>query len=579
MNQKATSTFAEAYQNSVASFPDKILFLWREEATHQMTYQQSWAEVAKFCHKLKKYGLEYSDYIVYWGPTSVPALILDLACQRLGVVFVGISPSMSLPLVLDTVAKTTPKLIFCDDIEFEQFSSSRPLSSPSLALKMPRKVSEISSWDSRSTQDNGAAIKDAISEPKLNGESVSSIFFTSGTTGSRPKGVIHTNSSILNASEVYLNRLNTDENVHIISNATNILLLIDFPLSVIHNSLLPYIMAFGSTIALDKPCAEAFQIYQPDSFFVPGGNLVDLQKSIVAKIEALGFFKKFVIKQAIEFLKSRRLSFISTNSFVENKLGFIASFLDSFLIKKIRDNFGFRIRSIYVSASGPSVEASEFFWAIGIPVWNAYVSTECPIVACNYAKAIKLNSAGKPAENLETKIDDSTGCVLIKGPSLFSGYLGEPARKPDEWFDTGDIAVIDGDGYLKISGRARNRIKLTCGYILNAESVESVMLNSPYVSQICVFGDNQKFLIALVYPSPLCRMTIGSVDKSKLLLENFSQLHRTHGLQKYEKIERLLVISEGFSVENGLLTATKKLRKSEIYSRYKAEIERLYLSL
>ena len=210
--------------------------------------------------------------------------------------------------------------------------------------------------------------------------------------------------------------------------------------------------------------------------------------------------------------------------------------------------------------------------AIGLPTLQGYGLTETsPVVSCNPVNDIRVETVGPPFKGNEVKIAKD-GEILVKGENVMLGYWNndEETKKvlKDGWLYTGDIGVFE-NGYLKITDRKKDILITPGGDNISPIKIENELSNSKFIEQAIVYGDNKPYLVALL------------VLSDENLKINNEQLQKeiekvNNSLSKIENIKKFFVIDEKFSIENGMLTPTLKLKRYKIVQKYKNEFEKLY---
>jgi long-chain acyl-CoA synthetase len=267
---------------------------------------------------------------------------------------------------------------------------------------------------------------------------------------------------------------------------------------------------------------------------------------------------------------------------------------DVLVYTKIRAGTGGRFRS-FISGGGPlSAELAEFFWSVGLPVYQGYGLTEtAPIVTTNWPAKYKNGTSGKPIPNVEVRIA-SDGEIEVRGPSVMVGYYNRPQEtrevlSPDGWFRTGDIGHLDADGYLLITDRKKDLLKTAGGKFVAPQPIENLLKTSPYIANVVVLGDRRKFVSALIVPhlpnveAEARKVGIAFSTPAELVANPWthglieSEIQKlTADMAQYEKIKRFALLPEDFSLANGEMTYTLKLRRRKIEERYRAIIDQLY---
>jgi long-chain acyl-CoA synthetase len=267
---------------------------------------------------------------------------------------------------------------------------------------------------------------------------------------------------------------------------------------------------------------------------------------------------------------------------------------DHLVFSKLRARTGGRIR-FFISGGAPlSAEIAKFFFAAGMPILEGYGLTETsPVMAVNTFAHTKLGTVGRPIPQVEVRIAPD-GEIITRGPNVMYGYYGSPeatadAIDPDGWFHTGDIGVIDAEGYLRITDRKKDLIVTAGGKNIAPQPIENLAKSSKFVSNAVMLGDRRPFPIMLIVPNaePLkawaARHGLPSDDLERLvsLPDVHTKLEREvrktlRDLAQFEMPKKFLLLPRDFSVEGGELTPTLKVRRRIVEERHKAAIEALY---
>ena len=265
---------------------------------------------------------------------------------------------------------------------------------------------------------------------------------------------------------------------------------------------------------------------------------------------------------------------------------------DHFVLSKIRQRIGKRLRFVVTGGAPASPPVLFFFHAIGIPVLEGYGLTETSAPTnVNRLDYSKLGTVGPVLPPVELKIAED-GEILVRGPSIFQGYFKDPVATKeafvDGWFRTGDVGLLDADGYLKITDRKKDLIVDAAGKNIAPQRIESVLRTIPLISQAIVFGDKRKHLIALLTVHE--HSTIELARDQGWDLENFDDLvssrqlyqylkkeinSRNNQLAEYEHIRRFAILKHDLSVESGELTASMKVKRNIVAQNFAKVIEDL----
>ena len=293
----------------------------------------------------------------------------------------------------------------------------------------------------------------------------------------------------------------------------------------------------------------------------------NLFQKINSNFEKIKGVKKVLIKKTISLgLKKNKRIHLNFLEKIQNLL------LDKIIRKKIKAQFGGSLKTFVSGGGALDKEIGYFLNAIGLPTLQGYGLTEAsPVVSCNPIDDIRVDTVGPPFKGNEVKIAED-GEILVKGENVMLGYWNNIIETnkvlKDGWLYTGDIGVFEKN-YLKITDRKKDIIITPGGDNISPLKIENEIINSNLLDQAIVFGDNKPYLIALL---------VLSDDKKDLdKVEIKDEIEKiNNNLSKIEKIKKYFLINEKFSIENGMLTPTLKLKRFKIIQKYKNSIEKLY---
>jgi long-chain acyl-CoA synthetase len=266
---------------------------------------------------------------------------------------------------------------------------------------------------------------------------------------------------------------------------------------------------------------------------------------------------------------------------------------DKLFFQKVRDRLGGRLVLACSGAAPLSKELAEFYEAIGMPLVEGYGLTEGGVATLNPIDRPKAGSIGKALPGVELRIAEQDSELLIKSPCLFSEYFGDPQATAevlrDGWLHTGDIAFIDDEGFVFITGRKKQLIVSSTGKKIHPSRVESFFKFEPLISQIMLVGDRLPFLTALFTINPSVAETLKGMDALKG--HSTAEMAAAEPVQKeirkvvervnkqlapFEQIRRYRVLGRDFSIEDGELTATMKVRRARVMENFRENIDELY---
>lgn len=263
------------------------------------------------------------------------------------------------------------------------------------------------------------------------------------------------------------------------------------------------------------------------------------------------------------------------------------------VFSKIRAGMGGKVET-FISGGAPlGRELAEWYASVGIRIHEGYGLTETsPVIAVNTPVNHRIGTVGKTLANLEVRIADD-GEILVRGPSVFKGYWNRPeetrAALEDGWFKTGDIGNIDADGYLSVTDRKKDLIKTSGGKFIAPQPIENALKLNPYVGIAAILGDRRKFPAVMISPNFVrleewarangiafsSRAELVANPKVQSLYEGIVE-EQNQNLARFEKLKRVMLVPDEFTLDNGALTPTLKLRRRVIEERYKKQIDELY---
>ena len=272
---------------------------------------------------------------------------------------------------------------------------------------------------------------------------------------------------------------------------------------------------------------------------------------------------------------------------------------DRLIFSRVREKFGGRLKYAISASAALSLDVAEFIDALGVEVYEGYGLTETsPIVSANWPGARKLGSVGKPVPGVRVELDVSAsdepgrGEILVYGPNVMKGYHARPeenekALLPGGGFRTGDVGYLDEDGYLYVTGRIKEQYKLANGKYVMPSPLEEKLKLSPYVSNVMLYGDNRPFNAAVVVVDEGA-VRAWAEENETTLSADLAEDRRVRGLiegeldrmatdfRPYERPRALVLTTEDFTIDNGLLTPTLKLKRRAVTERYAKRLDEIY---
>ncbi|MBN2845596.1 MAG: AMP-binding protein, partial [Deltaproteobacteria bacterium] len=319
-----------------------------------------------------------------------------------------------------------------------------------------------------------------------------------------------------------------------------------------------------------------------------------------ARMNEEGGLAKKLFVMGVESAKRKRELEAEGKSCLLTNLKFAIA--DKVVFQKIRDRLGGRLLGSMTGSATMNPEISQFFFDIGVPLYDCYGLTETsPAVSMNASYLYRLGTVGQAIEKVTIVIDKSLGDpvkddgeIIVYGPNVMKGYHNKPEETAkvmteDGGFRTGDRGRLDADGFLYITGRIKEQYKLENGKFVFPASLEEDIRLIPSVENAMVYGDGKPYNICIVVPDfavleKYARQNSLPTDREDLVQrKEIQDMIRTEILQflegkygGYEIPQKFIYLSENFSLENGTLTQTMKLKRRNVVDKYRDVIEAQY---
>jgi long-chain acyl-CoA synthetase len=388
------------------------------------------------------------------------------------------------------------------------------------------------------------------------------IIYTSGTTGN-PKGVMLSHGGILSNCEGAREILNS------LVNKKPPVFLTWLPLSHSYEHTVQYVqISLGAKVyyaeSLEKLLAN-MAIAKPTIMTAVPRFYQNLYSKISLNFSKQKGLKKKMIENTI--LLGRKILNKETLNFNEKTINFLC---EKLVRKKIKNQFGGRLKAFVSGGGALDQTIGEFLNSIGLPTLQGYGLTETsPVVSCNIPGKIKIETVGPPFRTNEVKIADD-GEILVRGENVMLGYWNKK-NETDEvikngWMHTGDIGEMTNEGNLKITDRKKEIIVNLGGDNISPSKIENLLNLHEKIKQSFIYGDKKTYLVALI---------VTENEENKKEIEFYTEnLNKT--LSTVEKVKKFKLIKEEFTIENGMLTPTLKLKRKKILEKYKKDLEKLY---
>ncbi len=422
---------------------------------------------------------------------------------------------------------------------------------------------------------------------QITAEDLATIIYTSGTTG-EPKGVMLTHSNIVT------NLIDSSDHLDFGEGDAALSVL---PLSHIYERQAMY-MYLHQGIAVYF--AQSLQTVATDLREVRPTVLVGVPRmfeKIYARIQEraaeAGKFATMLLAWAVSvgreyahYTLAHRPAplFLKLKHFLATKLVFA----------KWHDAFGGRMRLLLSGGAALSEDLARIYIGAGIPIIQGYGLTETsPVITASHMDNIRVGTVGRAIPNVDIRIA-ADGEIEVRGPNVMRGYYNKPEETramftEDGWFKTGDVGTLDADGFLRITDRKKELFKTSGGKYIAPQPIEQEIKGSRFVNQVVLIGAERKFPAALIVPmweqlESYCKLKGIEVNSRREMCEHpriidlfQRQIEKlTPNLARYEKIKKIALLENEFSIEGGELTPTLKVKRRVIDQKYRDVIEKLY---
>ncbi|MCL5033745.1 MAG: long-chain fatty acid--CoA ligase [Bacteroidetes bacterium] len=562
-----------------------------------ITYDELYSKVELFAHGLSSLGLKRGEKIAILSENRPEWPITDLASLAIGAIDVPIFPTLT--------AKQIEYILENGDVSFVVVSNTFQLNKilrirgnvktlRQVIIMNPKEnpkdksaldFSEVCELGRKGRDKHRDQFAQWLAEPKP--EEIATIIYTSGTTG-EPKGVLLTHGNFAANIKGALDQITiTDEDSLL--------------------SFLPISHSFERMAGYYTALSAGACVSYAESIETVAQNLMEVRPTIVTTVPRL--FERIhatILKNVESGSAAKKKIFywalsVGRDYVAARKKGTVGPLLkseyllaDKLVLSKVKERTGGRIRFFVSGGAALSRELGEFFEAVGIMIVEGYGMTECsPVISANRVDDYKFGTVGKPLRNVQVKID-ADGEILTRGPHVMTGYYKdkESTRETidrDGWLHTGDIGHFDTDGFIVITDRKKHLFVNSGGKNIAPQPIENLLQQSKFVDQVVLIGDKRRFNTALIVPD--FEYLREFAKEHRLKYENDEELMNNEkildaikkdidalqkDLAKYEQVRRFRLLSTPFTIENGLLTPTLKVKRKIVEQKYASLIESMY---
>ncbi|HZM87378.1 MAG TPA: long-chain fatty acid--CoA ligase [Blastocatellia bacterium] len=600
MENHKPETLVELLKHAVAASPDREALRFKQDKVWVgITAQRLLERVRNVALGLYSHGIRKGDRIAILAESGPLWSITDYAVLSNGAVNVPIYPTQTPHQVEYILRESEPKLLFVSTARQLRRVDEALKKFPNLRIVPFQPTAEGENLISfNSLEEEGARLSaeqpelyEAISSDVLASD-LASVIYTSGTTG-EPKGVLLTHSNVT------YNALASGTFLQVEPGGVMLSFL---PLSHIFERMVLYLCLY-----------RGVQINYATGIETVASDIQDVHPTLMSTVPRLlekiyarmqknaadgGRLNKRIFEWSLDVAR-RRAQLTTMGKPLTPLLELQFEIADKLVFAKLRDAVGGKIRRMVSGGAALPSELALVFTGAGIPVLQGYGLTETsPVIAVNTLEHNRIGSVGRLLPGLEAKIAED-GEILTRGPHVFNGYFNKPEEtavaftdevvKSERWFKTGDIGLFDADGFLFITDRKKDLIKTSGGKYVAPQMIEGMLTQSEFVEQAVIVGDKRKFVSALIVPD-FERLRawgkdqgVSTTNRQELIADRRvvdmikADVNRlTRELADYEKVKRIGLLAEEFSIDGGELTPTLKVKRRVIEEKYGALIESLY---
>ena len=554
--------FFEKYKEF--SNPNSLFLKWlKTEKDDFLTWSQVEIRVRVLSEYLKN-NISKGDRCVLLSENRPEWLIADISIMNAGGITVPLFTTYSEQDYEYIMKDCKPKIcIVSNDIQFKKLEKFISSEIKVLSIEnFNKKIESVNNileryFKEESTQSQ----KFVYYNREIKRKDPACIIYTSGTTGN-PKGVMLSHGGILSNCE------GAQEILETLVEKDNPVFLTWLPLSHSYEHTVQYVQILLG--------AKVFYAENLEKLLL---NISIAKPTIMTAVPR--FYQNLYNKISLNFSKQKGLKkklinntiFLGTKILNREKLDLkekTINFLCEKLVrKKIKRQFGGKLKAFVSGGGALDQKIGEFLNSIGLPTLQGYGLTETsPVVSCNIPGKIKIETVGPPFKTNKVKIAED-GEILVKGENVMLGYWNMEKETNEiiknGWLHTGDIGEITKDGNLKITDRKKEIIVNLGGDNISPSKIENLLGLSEKIRQSFVYGDKKTYLVALIVSES------ENFNEIETYLENLNK-----NLSLVEKVKKFKLINEEFTIENGMLTPTLKLKRKKILEKYKNELEKLY---
>ena len=545
------------------------------------------ARVTNLACAIRDAGLSQGDRVALIAADCVNWVVADFAALFAGCVVVPIFPTQAPDQVAYILQNSESKLIFADTLLAAERLRQLPVQLPRLVVFEGKGDDSLASFEARGAQvhaqhSDWPQTFEAAIEP----DQMAVLIYTSGTTG-EPKGVMLSHYNIgFNAQSTFSRALD------MLPPGSDVLSVLPFSHIYEHCFLYGYmLLRLHHYIAhnVDELLEDLREVRPLFMTAVPR-IFERMLAGITAKAKAHGGLQAKLVPWALETGR-QYMSAKTRREHAGPGLALQYRIAHALVLRKLRPLLGLDRLKFLSSGSAPlHFDTAMTMLAADIPILEGYGPTECsPVISVNTAADNHYGTVGTPIPGVQVKLAED-GEILARGPNVMMGYYKNPQATAeaitDGWYHTGDIGVIDDDGFLRITDRKKELFKTSGGKFVAPSRVEAAIKRSVYINQVMLVGDGRPHPAALVSPDwnlvraelnlpPMAAEDLAARDDVVEFLTKEVR-RNTDDLAKFEQVRRIVVLPRELTIEGGELSPTLKVKRRVVEAKYAAEIEHLY---
>ncbi len=590
------NNLGEMFFSNRIHYADKTAYKSKKDGQWIATsFKEAVEKVEQIAATLHSMGIKKDDKVAIISSNRIEWAFTDYAAISLGAILVPIYPTLLAEQALYILNDSESKVIIASDkTQIDKINSVRGKLKSTIHF-FAMETDSGDSWQKfDSLAKSGQALLEKDKELVLNmikcvkAEDVSTIIYTSGTTG-EPKGAMLTHKNFLS---------NIESGSQVFTFYPDEVFLSFLPLSHIFERMAGHYLS----------CYHSVQVAYAESIEKVPENLVEIRPTLMISVPRLyeKMYAKvlenvesgspikrkifyWAIKVGREYIKK-----IMYHKPVPRILQFKRDIAYKLVFHKLADRLGGKIRYMISGGAPLSAEIAEFFGAAGLYILEGYGLTETsPAISLNQLENFRYGTVGKILPDIEVKIAED-GEILSRGDHIMLGYYNKEsatreAIDQEGWFHTGDIGLVDDDGFLVITDRKKNIIVTSGGKNIAPQPIENQLITNKFIEQALVIGDKRKFCSAIIVVSK--EFILKWVNENQIDFVNFDEINNirqirdliqteidkiSQNLARFETIKKFFLTSEQFTIENDMLTPTLKIKRAVVEKKYKVHIDNMY---